>query len=44
MNLDIQFSYGELNEKTYIKKLIEYIDSNESIKEGFNDCVKKQKL
>ena len=42
MKLNIQFSFGELNEETYIGKLINYLDRNESIKESFNECVKNE--
>ena len=42
MKLNIQFSFGELNEETYIDKLINFLDKNESIKDSFNECVKKQ--
>ena len=42
VKLNIPFSYGELNEDSYINKLIEYISNNEGLKNSFNDCVKKQ--
>ena len=42
MKLDIKFSFGELNEETYIDKLINFLDKNESIKDSFNEFVKKQ--
>ena len=42
MKLNIPFSYGELNEDTYINKLIKYISNNEDIIKSFNECVKKQ--
>ena len=42
IKLNIQFSFGELNEETYIEKLINFLDKNEYIKDSFNNCVKKQ--
>ena len=41
MSLDIPFSYGNLTKDVYINKLIKYIN-NESIKNGFIQCIKNQ--
>ena len=42
MKYNCSSTLGELNEKTYVNKLIEFIKSNEKLVKDINKCLKKQ--
>ena len=42
MKYNIPSSLGELNEETYVNKLIKYIDGNNELQKNINNCLKKQ--
>ena len=39
---NIPFAFGELNEDTYVNKLIEYIENNNELIDNINNCIKKK--
>ncbi len=42
MKYNIASSLGELNEKTYVIKLIKFINNNQKLQNDINNCLKKQ--
>ena len=42
MNYNIPFPFGDLNEMTYVKKLIDYIKNDMQLIKKINDCLKNQ--
>ena len=42
MKFNIPFNIGELNENTYVNKLISYISNDKELKDNINNCIKNQ--